>query len=119
MTEPTYDPVAKRWSDDAPITDAEKHAYCRRRWNHDAVFLSPVVYEAARRADFDMRTFVINQPIPVDGGTVTGTIMTAEKMKSQYAKGPAHSTFGPSSFLRWNDCPGATKKDEPDGGKTS
>ncbi len=63
--EPTRSDVLQCWSDDYPITDAEKHAYCRRRWNHDAFFISKSLYALAERdGSYDMRMFVINKPMP-------------------------------------------------------
>ena len=62
----------KRWSDDNPVTDEEKHAFCKRRWGVCAVFLPPTLYAAAEQTGFDMRRFVIDKPIPLGasgGGT--------------------------------------------------
>jgi len=42
MTDPTWD--GYRWSDDDPITDKEKHAYCRRRRGVCATFISASLY---------------------------------------------------------------------------
>jgi hypothetical protein len=68
MNEPTWD--GERWSDDNPVTDEEKHAYCQRRWSTTAVFLTPSQYAAAERAGADMRPYVINKPMPISPGTV-------------------------------------------------
>lgn len=47
------------------MTDAEKHADCRKRWGAEfsAVFLPPSLYEAAERAGVDMRDYVKQRPI--------------------------------------------------------
>lgn len=110
MTEPTWD--GTRWSDDAPITDAEKHAFCQRRFGHDAFFCSANLYAAAEKAGVDMRMWVVNKPIEstfhdmrmkpgyVAQGSITG-------------RWPHYAKYGPSDAARWNDCPGA--RPEPEG----
>ena len=48
-----------------PLTDEEKHAWCRRRGYPSAVFLPPALYDAAEREGYDMRYHVKQQPIPL------------------------------------------------------
>lgn len=97
MSEPTWD--GEKWSDDNPVTDEEKHAYCWRRWGVDAIFLPETLYAAAELTGcFDMRRFVIDKPLftfPIPPGNLytcdgklIGCIMTEEQAKNQYAKGP-------------------------------
>lgn len=49
------------------MTDAEKHADCRRRWGpeYSAVFLPPSLYDAAEAAGYNMRDYVKTRPIPL------------------------------------------------------
>lgn len=112
MTKPTWD--GERWSDDNPITDEEKHAYCMRRRGVCATFIGEFLYKEAERAGFDMRDFVITKPIPIPPGNVydrdgkiIGSIMTEEQMKNQYRP------LKPSDKPMWPCRGSVTKRGNP------
>ena len=47
-----------------PVTDEEKHAWCKKRTGLGAIFLTPSMYAAVEREGMDMRMYVIQQPMP-------------------------------------------------------
>lgn len=47
-----------------PVTDEEKHAWCKKRTGLGAIFLTPSMYAAVEREGMDMRRFVIQKPMP-------------------------------------------------------
>lgn len=55
---PTYDEATGRWSDDDPKTDAEKHAFCRRRTGSPATIAPPQLYDRMAMLGCDMRWYV-------------------------------------------------------------
>ena len=46
---------------DNPVTDEQKHMWCRKRGYPSAAFLSPSTYAAAVRQGHDMRYYVIQR----------------------------------------------------------
>jgi hypothetical protein len=53
------------WDDEHPVTDEEKHAYCRRRTSCCATYIPPRMYDQAERLGVDMRIYVKTRPIPL------------------------------------------------------
>ena len=49
---------------DSPVTDEQKHAWCKRRTGLGAIFLTPSMYAAVEREGMDMRMYVIQKPMP-------------------------------------------------------
>lgn len=94
------DPYQPRMSDDCPVTDAEKHAYCNRHWGHCATYISPTLYDAAEALGRDMRGFVKTQPLPRASVTASGRIKS----------GLTYSKLAPSDRARWEGCPPAPKR---------
>jgi hypothetical protein len=76
-----WDDKKKVWSDDHPVTDEEKHAFCIRRWGFCATFITAALYEQAEREGIDMRRFVIQRPMPI-----TGTLSFKEKVDGPWRK---------------------------------
>jgi hypothetical protein len=73
---PVWADAKGEWSDDHPVTDEEKHAFCIWRTGFCATFISPSLYKQAEREGLDMRRFVKNRPMPTlkVGGKVIGHI---------------------------------------------
>ena len=49
---------------DKPVTDEQKHAWCKKRTGLGAIFLTPSMYAAVEREGMDMRMYVIQKPMP-------------------------------------------------------
>lgn len=47
-----------------PVTDKEKHAWCRKRTGSCATILPPVLYDRMENENHDMRWFVKSKPVP-------------------------------------------------------
>jgi hypothetical protein len=60
----TWDETTKRWDDDDPKTDTEKHNFCLRRSGCPATYVPPNLYAAMEREHYDMRWYVITKPMP-------------------------------------------------------
>lgn len=65
----------------ASMTDAEKHAWCKKRTGFCATFVSPVLYAAAEQAGYDMRWYVVTKPMPTLPGN-HGRYVVEHKMRS-------------------------------------
>lgn len=68
--DPVWDATTKRWSDDEPRTDAEKHAFCKRRTGVEATYINQAQFDHFKREGVDMRYYVVIKPIPDGIGIV-------------------------------------------------
>jgi hypothetical protein len=65
------------------MTDDEKHEFCRERTGFGAVFLPPTIYEAAERAGYDMRFYVMQKSMPVtDSYRVSHEMPSSAEMRA-------------------------------------
>lgn len=59
---------------DQPVTDDEKHAFCRERTGFIATILPRSLYNAAEQAGFDMRWYVYAKPVPIPSSSPVGSL---------------------------------------------
>jgi hypothetical protein len=68
-----------------PMTDDEKHAFCKERTGFHAVFLTQAMYDAGEHAGADMRYYVVQKPMATHGErlTIEHKLPTGEEMRAE------------------------------------